>query len=161
MDRLAGELARLRGRVELEALNSRREQAERRSKLQSRLLDAVGQAVIVTDLQGAITYWNRFAEELYGWSEPEVLGRSIVDVTPSEGFRERADEIMAELKEGKSWSGEFLVRRKNGTSFPAMVTNTPVYDEAGRLVGVIGVSMDVTERKRAEETLRFRQALLE
>jgi len=127
MDRLAGELARLRGRVvELEALNSRREQAERRSELQSRLLDAVGQAVIVTDLQGAITYWNRFAEELYGWSEPEVLGRSIVDVTPSEGFRERADDIMAELKEGKSWSGEFLVRRKNGTSFPAMVTNTPV-----------------------------------
>ena len=162
MDRLAGELARLRGRVvELEALNSRREQAERRSELQSRLLDAVGQAVIVTDLQGAITYWNRFAEELYGWAEPEVLGRSIVDVTPSEGFRERADDIMAELKDGKSWSGEFLVRRKNGTSFPAMVTNTPVYDAAGTLVGIIGVSMDVTERRRAEETLRFRKALLE
>ena len=162
MDRLAGELARLRGRVvELEALNSRREQAERRSKLQSRLLDAVGQAVIVTDLQGAITYWNRFAEELYGWSEPEVLGRSIVDVTPSEVFRERADEIMAELKEGKSWSGEFLVRRKNGTSFPAMVTNTPVYDEAGTLVGIIGVSMDVTERRRAEEAMEKQNVLLE
>ncbi len=162
MDRLEGELARLRGRVvELEALNSRREQAERRSELQSRLLDAVGQAVIVTDLQGAITYWNRFAEQLYGWPAQEVLGRSIVDVTPSEGFRERAHDIMAELKEGKSWSGEFLVRRRDGTSFPAMVTNTPVYEEAGRLVGIIGVSMDVTERRRAEETLRFRKALLE
>ena len=162
IDRLAGELARLRERVvELEALNSRREQAERRSELQSRLLDAVGQAVIVTDLQGAISYWNRFAEQLYGWPAQEVLGRSIVDVTPSEGFRERADEIMAELKAGKSWSGEFLVRRRDGTSFPAMVTDTPVYDEAGRLVGIIGVSMDVTERKRAEETLRFRKALLE
>jgi PAS domain S-box-containing protein len=162
IDRLAGELARLRERVvELEALNSRREQAERRSELQSRLLDAVGQAVIVTDLQGAITYWNRFAEELYGWSEPEVLGRSIVDVTPSEGFRERADDIMAELKEGKSWSGEFLVRRKNGTSFPAMVTNTPVYDAAGSLVGIIGVSMDVTERRRAEEALEKQNVLLE
>ena len=77
IDRLAGELARLRERVvELEALNSRREQAERRSELQSRLLDAVGQAVIVTDLQGAISYWNRFAEELYGWPAQEVLGRS-------------------------------------------------------------------------------------
>jgi PAS domain S-box-containing protein len=152
----------LRGRVaELEALNHRREQAEKRAKLQSRLLDAVGQAVIVTDLRGAITYWNRFAEELYGWSAQDVLGRSIVDVTPSEGFRERADEIMAELKAGKSWSGEFLVRRRDGTSFPAMVTNTPVYDEARRLVGIIGVSMDVTERRRAEESLRFRKALLE
>ena len=152
----------MRGRVaELEALNHRREQAEKRAKLQSRLLDAVGQAVIVTDLRGAITYWNRFAEELYGWSAQDVLGRSIVDVTPSEGFRERADEIMAELKAGKSWSGEFLVRRRDGTSFPAMVTNTPVHDEARRLVGIIGVSMDVTERRRAEESLRFRKALLE
>ena len=152
----------MRERVaELESLNYRREQAEKRVDLQTRLLDAVGQAVIVTDVRGAITYWNRFAEELYGWSAQEVMGRSIVDVTPSEGFRDRADEIMAELRDGKSWSGEFLVRRRDGTSFPAMVTNTPVYDDAGRLVGVIGVSMDIAERKHAEDTLRFRKALLE
>ena len=156
------EVARLRERIaELETLNLRREQAEKRVDLQTRLLDAVGQAVIATDLRGTITYWNRFAEELYGWSAQDVMGKSVVDVTPSEGFRERADEIMAELREGRSWSGEFLVRRKDGTTFPAMVTNTPVYDDAGRLVGVIGVSADITERKRAEDTLRFRKALLE
>jgi PAS domain S-box-containing protein len=152
----------LRERVaELEALDHRRELAEKRAHLQTRLLDAVGQAVIVTDLQGSITYWNRFAEKLYGWSAEEVVGRSIVEVTPSEELRQDADEIMAELREGKSWSGEFLLRRRDGTSFPAMVTDTPVYDDAGELTGVIGVSMDISERKRSEETLRFRKALLE
>lgn len=161
-DRLADELARLRERVaELEALGQRRELAEKRVRLQARLLDAVGQAVIVTDLQGSITYWNRAAEELYGWPAEEVVGRSIVDVTPSEEVRDRAGEIMAELREGKSWSGEFLLRRRDGTTFPAIVTDTPVYDEAGEVVGVIGVTTDITARKRSEETLRFRKALLE
>ena len=50
---------------------------------QANLLDAVEQAVIVTDLDGTIVYWNRFAETLYGWSAPEVIGRNILDITPA------------------------------------------------------------------------------
>jgi PAS domain S-box-containing protein len=46
------------------------------------------------------------------------------------------------------------VRRRDGTSFPAMVTDTPVHDERGELIGIIGVSMDITERKLTEEELR-------
>jgi PAS domain-containing protein len=72
----------------------------------------------------------------------------------SEDLRERAAEIRSELREGKSWSGEFTVQRKDGTTFPAMVTNSPVHDERGNLVGMIGVSADISERKKAEEALR-------
>ena len=55
---------------------------------------------------------------------------------------------------GEDWAGEFVVRRKDGTRFPVFVHDTPVFDEGGGLVGVIGVSNDVTESKRAEEARR-------
>jgi PAS domain S-box-containing protein len=131
-----------------------RKRAEEQIRFQRRLLDAVGQAIIATDLQGRIIYWNRAAEELYGWSTEEVMGRPIVEVTPSEELLERAEEIMSELRAGRSWSGEFVVQRKGGSTFPAMVTDSPVYDEQGTLVGIIGVSTDLTELKKAEETRR-------
>ena len=131
-----------------------RKRAEEQIRFQRRLLDAVGQAIIATDLQGRIIYWNRAAEELYGWSTEEVMGRPIVEVTPSEELLERAEEIMSELRAGRSWSGKFVVQRKGGSTFPAMVTDSPVYDEQGTLVGIIGVSTDLTELKKAEETRR-------
>ncbi len=61
-----------------------RKRAEEQIRFQRRLLDAVGQAIIATDLQGKIIYWNRAAKELYGWTTEEVMGRPIVEVTPSE-----------------------------------------------------------------------------
>jgi PAS domain S-box-containing protein len=131
-----------------------RKRAEEQIRFQRRLLDAVGQAIIATDLQGKIIYWNRAAKELYGWSTEEVMGRPIVEVTPSEELLERAEDIMSELSAGRSWSGEFVVRRKDGSIFPAMVTDSPVYDDQGTLVGIIGVSTDLTELKKTQELRR-------
>ena len=131
-----------------------RKRAEEQIRFQRRLLDAVGQAIIATDLQGKIIYWNQAAEELYGWTTEEVMGHPIVEVTPSEELLERAEEIMVELRAGRSWTGEFVVRRKDGSTFPAMVTDSPVYDEQGTLVSIIGVSTDLTELKKAEEMRR-------
>src|SRR4051794_30916097 len=128
--------------------------AEERIRFQARLLDAVGHAVIATDPQGKIIYWNRAAQELYGWSEEEVMGRSVLEVTRSEMMLERAEEIRSALMIGRGWSGEFEVRRKDGTSFMAMITDTTVYDEEGYLAAIVSVSTDITERKRAEERLR-------
>src|SRR5918994_1292731 len=131
-----------------------RKSAEEQIRFQARLLDAVGQAIIATDPQGRIIYWNRAAEELYGWPKEEVMGRPIVEVTPSEEMLERAEEIMSELRAWRSWSGEFVVQRKDGGTFPAMVTDTPVHDEQGNLAGIIGVSTDITEIKKMEELRR-------
>jgi PAS domain S-box-containing protein len=131
-----------------------RKNAEEQIRFQARLLDAAGQAIIATNPQGRIVYWNRAAEELYGWSKEEVMGRPIADVTPSEQMLERAEEIMSELRAGRSWSGEFVVQRKDGSTFPAMVTDTPVHDEQGNLAGIIGVSTDITEIKKMEELRR-------
>jgi PAS domain S-box-containing protein len=140
--------------AELEQQIAERQRVEETIRFQAHLLDTVEQAVIATDLNGVITYWNRFAERLYGWPAAEALGHNIIEITPSETAQEQAAGIMSDLKAGRSWSGELQVRRQDGTIFPAMVTDTPIYNDEGVIVGIVGVSADLTERKRAEEALR-------
>jgi PAS domain S-box-containing protein len=107
-----------------------------------RVLDAIGQAVIVTDPAGSVVSWNRAAEALYGWSAGEAVGRNILDLTPSNLSRDQAHEILERLSRGESWDGEFIVRRRDGTPFVARVTDTPLLDGDGNLTGIIGVSQD-------------------
>jgi PAS domain S-box-containing protein len=143
---------------------TQRKQAEQKIYFQARLLDVIQQAVVVTDLAGNIIYWNHYAELLNGWPASEVLGRPMVDVTPAEITKEQAAEIRSRLQRGESWSGELLVRRRNGTTFPALVIDSPIYDEQGELIGIIGVSVDITQRKQLEAELtaseeRFRTSI--
>lgn len=112
------------------------------------LLDALGQAVIATDPGGRITYWNPAAELLYGWTAAEVLGRPIDTVTVPQFGRGVAEQIVARLLEGETWSGAFTVQRRNGTTFTALVTDSAVWDAAGQLVGIVGVSTDVAQMMR-------------
>jgi two-component system CheB/CheR fusion protein len=123
-------------------------------QFKSTMLNAIGEAVIATDLQGTILYWNEAAERIYGWKSLEVIGKNVLDVTPDEDSKMHASAIMAALKMGKTWSGEFLVRHRDGRRFPVKVTNTSILNDEGKLAGIIGVSRDITLRKNAEESLR-------
>ena len=136
--------------LELRRTASEFARAEKEVSFQAHLLNTVEQAVIATDLDGRITFWNKYAERLYGWAAEEVIGRSVLEITPAVSAAEQAGEVMACLREGRSWSGEFSVRRRDGTVFPAQVIDSPIHDGEGRLVGVVGVSADITERKLAE-----------
>ena len=131
-----------------------RRQAEEKLRFQVRLLDAVGEAMIALDMEGRVLYWNRAAEEMYGWSSEEVMGRKLREVVIPKNLRERAEDIAAQLREGRTWTGEFAVQRKDGTTFLVEGTDTPVFGEDGDFVGVIGVLRDITERKEAEKMLR-------
>ena len=134
-------------------INDRRE-AEERVLFQAHLLEQVQAAVIATDMQGRVTHWNEHAERLYGWSCEEAMGRQIAELTVEPDKAGVAEEIMQKLREGETWEGEFVVRRKDGSTFPAQVTDSLIRDSQGRAVGIVGVSTDITERKRTEEELR-------
>src|ERR1700750_3326543 len=108
--------------------------------LELAVLNAVQQAVIVTNLEGHIIFWNRFAERLYGWRAEEVLGQNILEVTPNTGTRASAEEIFERLKRGESWSGEFGVRDKTGRWFRVEITDTPIYGDDGTIAGIVGTS---------------------
>ena len=105
-------------------------------------LAAIGQAVITTDPKGVIVYWNEAAERLYGWTAEEVVGLDIAEVTVSEVGQDTAAAIMAALRAGTPWSGGFPVRRKDGSAFPALVTDSGIYRD-GEIVGIIGVSTNL------------------
>jgi PAS domain S-box-containing protein len=119
----------------------------------AQLLDAVEQAVIATNAAGEIVFWNRCAERLYGWRADEVLGRDVVQVVPSEMSREQAAELMERLRAGERWEGEFPVRRRDGSRFHAWVADVPLLDDERRVVGIVGVSTDLTGHVAAREAL--------
>ncbi|MBD1935996.1 PAS domain-containing protein [Microcoleus sp. FACHB-68] len=131
-----------------------RKRVEEQVYFQALLLDAVEQAAIATDLDGKITYWNRFAETLQGWQKQEALGRNFIELLPVEASRTEAAELLSRLRAGTSWSGEFVLQRKDETTFPVMTTNSPIYDVNGVLIGTVSISQDITKRKQAEEALR-------
>jgi PAS domain S-box-containing protein len=120
------------------------------------LLNAVGQAVIASNLDGKINYWNKAAEHMYGWSADEVLGRDIFEITASLDDRRH---MIGEPGAGGSFSGEFLVQRRDGTGFPAHVTTTPIVDSEGAIIGLVGIHSDITVQKQTAEDLREREKL--
>ncbi|HVQ38159.1 MAG TPA: PAS domain S-box protein [Pyrinomonadaceae bacterium] len=143
-----------------------RKRAEEEIRFQAHLLNAVDQAVIATDLEGTVIFWNSFAEKLYGWPAAEALGANVLDMMPSPDLREEAVSILARLTSGHSWAGEFEVQRRDGTFFPALVNDSPILNDKGELIGIVGVSVDNTERRRAEKEredllLREREARAE
>ncbi|AFM12988.1 hybrid sensor histidine kinase/response regulator [Turneriella parva] len=136
-------------------------QSADRVRFQGQMLDAIGQAVISTDTAGFITYWNHAAEEIYGYKSEEVIGRPIYEVTVPQASDQQAHEIMQQLAAGNSWSGEFEVKRRDGTTFLAQVLNLPMTNTEGALIGIMGVSADITESKSAREAKRLADQMLE
>jgi PAS domain S-box-containing protein len=132
---------------------------ERRVRLQSSMLDQVNNAVIATDTTGTVVYWNRAAEELFGWSESEAIGRPILELTAAESEVERGADIMASTLEAGSWEGEFLCRKKDGSTFPAFVTNNLFRGSDGAGLGVLGVAVDLTDLRRAEDRAAVQTAM--
>ena len=155
---LKSSLTRLPSAIESSLQKKKAEQAlhleQERNEFKARLLAKVGQAIIATTIDGAITYWNNAAEKIYGWSADEVMDRNIVDITSVDQSKTQANEIMKDLKAGKSWTGELYARRKDGSIFPILVTDSPVLDEQGSLTCIIGVSTDISARKKVEQELK-------
>lgn len=129
--------------------------AEHRIRFQASLLASVEQAVIAADLNGTILYWNPYAEKLYGWSAGEAVGRRILEVVPANVTRHQVGQILAQLHAGESWSGQFQVRHRIGHTFAMHATESPIRDENGQLIGVICISTDITEWKKAERALNL------
>jgi two-component system, cell cycle sensor histidine kinase and response regulator CckA len=128
-------------------------------RFQAQLLNAVQQAVVATDPEGRVIFWNDFAEKLYGWTAEEAVGKSIQELTPAPYLREHGGEIGQRGGLAESWTGEFLVQGKSGKAFPALLTTSPVRDQHGTVLGYVRVSIDLTERRNLEEQFRQSQKM--
>jgi PAS domain S-box-containing protein len=113
------------------------------------------QAVVVISVDGTVEYWNAGAERLYGWKREEVLNRPMNEVIVPHASEDKAREVMRQLMHGQRWSGEFELKRKDGTSFSAHVVDSPIMDGEGKLVGIIGITTELNGgRERDEDDAR-------
>ena len=116
---------------------------------QARLLNQTNDAIIVRDPQNRIIYWNRGAEELYGYSTAEALGRVKYDLLRTE-FPQSLDVILEELHREGRWSGELVHTRKDGERLNVLARWALDHDADGRPGAILETTNDITARKRAE-----------
>lgn len=121
--------------------------AERGDAVSPRAVDSGWPAVIVTDADLTVVHWSRSASAVYGWTEAEALGRGVGELISDPVEAEASAAILSQLAAGDAWEGAWRVRHKDGTSFVAHVRDTPVFDETGQLVAIVGLSYPVGETR--------------
>jgi two-component system, sensor histidine kinase and response regulator len=122
------------------------------------IVESSQDAIIGATLEGQIVSWNRGAEELYGYSSKEVIGRHASLLAPPE-VSDELSQVLEKIKRGEG-AAYFETRRarKGGAQLDVAVTVSPVKDAHGETVGVATIAQDISERKRAGETLRLSEA---
>jgi PAS domain S-box-containing protein len=160
-DELTARMRDLEGanaRLEAEIVERARMAAE--VQKQASLLDLTHDTIFVRDAGDVITFWNRGAEERYGWTGAEARGqvshRLLRTVFPAP-----IEEIEAELHRTERWEGELVHTTRDGTPVVVASRWSLQRDDRGRPAGVLETNNDVTARRRAEEALRRQANLLE
>ncbi len=143
---------------------------EGRNALTDAILENAGYAIIATDTAGGITVFNRTAERMLGYAAAEMVGKRTPAVFHRESeVVERAAEFSRELgvpiepgfevfvakaRLDLANEHEWTYVRRDGSSFPVLLTVTALRDGAGAVIGFLGMAVDLTERKRSEQAVR-------
>ncbi len=137
---------------------------ESEAKIATTLRAAKNIAFITTDSDPEnprILEFSPGAEAIFGYQKEEVIGKPVNILHQPEDV-EQFPRTMEQLHKHKSgFSGESVLIRKNGERFPALFTTHPIFNQAGELTGTLGVSIDISERKKAEKALQEKSEELE
>lgn len=135
-----------------------------------RLVESAGDVLWVFDLDLGYTYISPSVKRLRGYTVEEAMGLRLEEVLTPESmnkarslFERERRLALSGHRYGPDWSltDEFEMVRKDGSTFPAEVTISLIYDDSGRIRGITGITRDISERKRHEEELRRQKELLE
>ena len=134
-------------------VSPRRQAEEARTRLAA-IVESSDDAILSEDLDGIIQSWNAGAQQTFGYSAKEAIGRPISLLIPPDRMEEEA-AVLQRLREGEHVEHlETLRVAKDGRRIDVSVTISPIKDHAGRIVGASKIARDITERKRAEEDLK-------
>ena len=134
-----------------ETLSLYREVIQTKDYLES-IIDNSADAIVTSDLAGLVTSWNVGAEKIFGFSEQEVKG-TFLPFVPDFLFDKETEHI-DKLKTGEVLKDiETLRRKKDGTIIEVSLTLSPIKDAAGEVIGICGISRDISEKKRVEKEL--------
>lgn len=133
--------------------------AEAEISMLAHSLKSVNECVSITDLEDNLIFVNDSFLKTYGFEEHELLGKHISIVRSSNNPPDVVSKILPATLDG-GWQGELLNKRKDGTEFPISLSTTTVKDKKGKIIALIGVASDITNRKHAEEILTNERTLL-
>jgi PAS domain S-box-containing protein len=137
-----------------------RKQRDAELARQAGLLDLSFNAVIVRDAEDRITYWNKGAEELYGWTRDEAMGQ-VTHTLFQTIFPEPLDSILVHLRREGRWQGELAHIRKNGTGLQVLSRWALTRDQQTNSESILEANIDVTQTKEAEHALHVLVETLE
>lgn len=132
-----------------------RKLAERAAAHLAAVVDSSHDAIIGGDLEGIVISWNNGAEQLFGYSEAEMLGRSISVLVPP-GHEDELPEMLRRVRLGERIDEYETVREhKDGTQVDVSQTVSPIRGSNGTAIGMSTITRDITERLRYQEQLRY------
>lgn len=130
-----------------------RHQIEQKVRLFEKAVKSVNDSVYIVDLSFKVLYLNEAAQNLYGYSENEILGKSIRLFWSQKNPEGKFVEMVNETRKG-GWKGELFNKRKDGTEFPIVLTTSIIKDDSGVPIALVGVAKDITISRRME-TLNY------
>ncbi len=134
---------------------SAKKKAEAELHLQSLLLDQIQDMITGTDLNGIITYVNKAECLAFDNTPEEIIGKTIHSFGEDEIRGASQQEILESTRKNGSWSGEVVNFTKDGKEIILLARTQMVYDDHQVPIGMVGISTDITKRKRTEEALRL------
>ncbi|HEX5615220.1 MAG TPA: PAS domain S-box protein [Acidimicrobiia bacterium] len=135
-----------------------RHAVEAHNRFLATIAEQVPLAIHLVDETGAITYWNDKAEDLFGWTADEVIGRQAVEILSSEQQRAIGNELFARIRAGETIEGDFEVPHRSGDLIPVFVRAVPVRNPEGAIGGVMSTALDIRERRAFEQRLAASEA---
>jgi PAS domain S-box-containing protein len=136
-----------------------RKLAEQQIEYQASLLQNISDAVISEDLEFHIKTWNKAAENMYGWTSEEAIGKSVVELLHNEYSGISRNDIIAELDEAGTWVGHMVQTRKDGSEVFVLTAISFVHNLAGERSGIVAVNHDISERIAAERKIQSERDL--
>lgn len=121
---------------------------------QSTILENVTDIVVTTDIDFTVKSWNKIAEENYGVSEREAVGKSISDLVKFNFYRTTREEAFIELDEKGIWKGEVSIEKDGSNAKYFLHTVKKVANDEGNTIGYLSMGRDITAKRLAEEKLR-------
>src|SRR4030095_8947830 len=123
-------------------------------RFQANILENVSDIIVTTDLRHHIVSWNKAAEQIYGASAYEAIGKPFTSLVKFEYLEASDAEVALSYRNNGIWKGEVSFVDQTGQTKFLLITASSVYDEKGRQTGYINVARDISDRKLAEQQLQ-------
>jgi diguanylate cyclase (GGDEF)-like protein/PAS domain S-box-containing protein len=147
------ELAELAASLEKEVRQRRAN--EEFLRLASQVFEATQDAIVITDEKGDILATNPAFTRISGYGAKEVVGRSVAMLHAGGQDAAVYQALTQSLTASGHWSGEIMARRKNGNTYPGLLSISVVKDAEGKPINIVAVFMDITERKAEQHLIDF------